>query len=356
MNAEAEARTAARIAAIGTAVPEMKLTQSEAGEFLMKHYGESLSETKRAILKKIFQHPSVHERYYAFSDPEEVIEEDPDARISRFTRYAVDLSASSCRSAIKRAGISTEDVTGLVVNTCTGYICPGLSTYLLERLALSSETRVYDLVGGGCGAAIPNLEMAAGLLHGQDGAILSVSVEICTATFQMGDDLSLIISNALFGDGAGAAVLWKRPGGLAVIDSAGWCAPEHREALRYVYKKGQLHNQLSLHLPEIVSPVIGKVIHTLLKRHGLKTTHIPHWAIHPGGDKIINAIQDELGLTEEQVRVSRTVLANFGNMSSATVWFELDEILRNGIEHGEWCMMVAMGAGMSVHACLLRNV
>ncbi len=242
------------------------------------------------------------------------------------------------------------------MNTCTGYICPGISTYLMERLGLSRSIRVYDLVGSGCGGAIPNLQVAESLLKTNGGVVVSVAVEICTSVFRMGNDLDLILSNALFADGAAAAVLMAKPTGLELIASAGRYVPEQRDAIRFVHKEGQLHNQLSLRLPELVKKCAAEVVADLLSAQGLQTDDIRHWAFHTGGEKIINAMRDEIGIPEERLRATREVLAQYGNMSSPTVWFVLDEILQNGIAAGEWCVMVAFGAGLSAHACLLRKV
>jgi len=93
----------------------------------------------------------------------------------------------------------------------------------------------------------------------------------------------------------------------------------------------------------------------VLEPQSLKPPDIRHWALHSGGEKIINAVRDEVGLSEEQVRATRTVLAEHGNMSSPTVWFVLREIEKQGIAPGEWCIMVAFGAGLSAHAFLLRR-
>ncbi len=345
---------AIRIAAIGTAVPDMKLTQLETAEVLMRYYGAGLKERSRSILQKVFQHPSILKRHHAFIRPEHLVNEDPDVRMERFTHYAINLSKEACLKALHNAKSSIEDVKGVVVNTCTGYICPGISTYLLEHLSLPFDTPAYDLVGAGCGGAIPNLEIAGSLLNTTQGSVLSVSVEICSATFQMSDDLSLIISNAIFGDGAAAALLWKHPTGLAIVDSERFYSPEHREDIRYVYKKGELHNQLSVHLPVVLQKVVPPVVTKLLERHHLKAKDIRHWAIHPGGDKVITAVQNGLGLSPEQIKVTRKILSEYGNMSSPTVWFEMERILSNGVESGEWCVMVGMGAGLSVHVILLR--
>jgi predicted naringenin-chalcone synthase len=252
--------------------------------------------------------------------------------------------------------VTANDVSGLVVNTCTGYLCPGISTYLIEKLGLARGVSVYDLVGSGCGGAIPNLEVSEALLGRKDrGVVVSVSVEICSATFQMEDDLSLLLSNALFGDGAAAAVLWTKPQGYELVASSSRYAPEKREFIRYVHKNGQLLNQLSIKLPEMVRKAAAEVVADVLAPRSLTPRDIKHWALHSGGEKIINAVQDELGLSEEQVRATRSVLSEYGNMSSPTVWFVLRELEKRGVAPGEWCIMVAFGAGFSAHAFLLRK-
>ncbi len=346
------------MASVGTAAPTFVVEQKTGKNFLLKHYAEELTPRSKDVLGKVFTHPSVLRRRIAFEDLQEletIISEDPDTSIERFTRWAVELSSQAVSSAVRQAGIRFGDVAGLVVNTCTGYLCPGISTYLIQKLPLNRKIKAYDLVGSGCGGALPNLQMAEALLHSMNGgAVISVSVEICSATYQMGNNLSLIVSNALFGDGAGAAVLWKQPMGLELVASTNYCQPEHRDAIRYVYRNGQLHNQLSARLPSIVRPGVGSVVRQLLNSQHLSITDIAHWALHPGGAKIVDAVKEELQLSEEQLRPTRYILAEYGNMSSATVWFELEEILRRGISRGDWCLILAFGAGFSLHASLLR--
>jgi len=344
------------IVSMATASPPYSLDQAQAREFLKRHYTRELSSRNRGVLDKVFSHPGIGKRHFTFENPDILVHEGPDGRISRFQKWAVDLSAQAATKALELAGCAAEDIDGIVVNTCTGYLCPGVSTYLIERLGLSRGVKAYDLVGSGCGGAIPNLELAQGILHGKGSrAVLSVSVEICTATFQMGDDVNLIISNAIFGDGAAASVIRRGGPGMMMMDSASLYAPEHREAIRYVYKNGQLHNQIAMRLPKIVKDAVGVLVRDLLSRHNLGMRDIRHWALHASGEKVIAAIQQELGLTEEQLKPSRKVLYNHGNMSSATVWFVMKEIMDNGIARGDWCVAVAFGAGFSAHAFLMKR-
>lgn len=343
------------LASVAVATPPYAADQMEAEAFLTKNYGQRLSERSQSALHTLFSHPSVSRRHFAVDQYGDMIDEDPDHRIERFTRWGIQLSSQAITQALAEAGATTGSISALVVNTCTGYICPGLSTYLIERLGLARDLRVYDLVGSGCVGALPNLEVAASTLNGSpDGVVVSVSVEICSTTLQMGDDLSLLVSNTIFGDGAAAAVVSRRPGGLALIDSSRRHAPEHRDHIRYVYKHGQLHNQLSVELPGLAAKAAAAAVGDLLGRQGLTAKDVRHWALHPGGAKIIDAVRDEMGLSAQQVQASRDVLAQYGNMSSATVWFVLRTLLDRGMDPGDWCLMVSFGAGLSANALLLR--
>jgi predicted naringenin-chalcone synthase len=344
------------IASIATVVPPYNVDQTFAGEFIKEHFGSRLNARSLGLVRNIFSQPSIKKRHFAFDDPKCIVDESPDQRIARFTEKSIELSSQAISRALDQAGVSVRDVTCLVVNTCTGYICPGISTYLIERLGLSRNLRVFDMVGSGCGGAIPNLQVAESMLKKNGGGVaVSASVEICSSTFQMGNDLSLILSNALFGDGAAAVVLWNKPVGFELIASVGRYVPEQRDAIRFVHKQGQLYNQLSLKLPDLVKKAAKEVVADVLSSRGLKTGDIKHWALHTGGEKIINAVRDEIGIPEERLRATRKVLSEYGNMSSPTVWFVLKEIMQNGITAGDWCVMVAYGAGLSAHAVLLRK-
>lgn len=347
---------AAYLAAIGVATPEFTVSQQEAEDFLLHHYDSLLSDRSLRLVKKIFAHPSITRRSLAMEGLSDLLGEDQDQRIARFTRQAVALAAKAMENALAGSGYRPEQVTGLIVNTCTGYICPGLSTYLIEPLGLSKRVQTFDLAGGGCGGAIPNLQLAQALLRvNPDAVVLSVAVEICTATFQMGDDPSLLISNALFGDGAAAALVTSRPGPWRIGACANLTDPAFREEVRYVYKNGQLHNQLAGNLPELVNRCASQAVAGVLQAEGLESDQIRFWALHPGGDKIITAVKQGLELTEEQLQPTRSILSRYGNMSSPTVLFVLREISGAEAESGDYCMMVAYGAGLSAHALLLQR-
>ena len=359
MNRTASAQGAsegAYLAAIGVATPDFAVSQQEAADFLLHHYDSLLSERNLRLVKKIFAHPSIKQRSLAMDGLQDLLAEDQDRRIARFTRHAVALAGQAIENALAGTGYGPEQVTALIVNTCTGYICPGLSSYLIEQLGLSKRVQAVDLVGSGCGGAIPNLQLAEALLRANpEAVVLSVSVEICTATFQMGDDLSLIVSNALFGDGAAAALVTSRPGPWRMVAAANLTEPAFREEVRYVYKNGQLHNQLAGDLPELVNRYASQAVAEVLQPRGLALNDIRFWALHPGGDKIIAAVKQGLQLSEAQLQPTRAILSDYGNMSSPTVLFVLREISQAETAQDDYCMLVAYGAGLSAHALLLQR-
>jgi predicted naringenin-chalcone synthase len=344
-----------RLAAIGTAIPPYRADQLQVEEFFLQNFATKLKRRSLQVLQQFLAHPAIRERRFAIDQPDSLLKEDPDKRIERFTRWALELSVRAAQEAMASAGVAPREVSALVVNTCTGYLCPGLSSYLLEKLELPRNIRTYDLVGGGCGGAIPNLQAAQEYLRAVGkGAALCIAVEICSATFQTADDLGLLLSNALFADGAAAVVLWARPQGVELVASSNRHQPEDRESLRYVYRNGQLYNQLSRALPSLVNRAVAQAVEDVLAPRNLTPADVAHWALHCGGDRVLTAVARALDLPVEKLAPTRETLRRYGNMSSPSVLFTLKDILNNGIHPGDWCMTVSFGAGLSAHSLLLR--
>jgi predicted naringenin-chalcone synthase len=346
------------LASVASASPPTILTQQHAIDLINEYYAVDLRPRSLELIRQFLAHESIQTRHIAVDSPHDLPllkSEAPDHRIERFTRYGVDLAARAAQTALARAGITVREVAAIIVNTCTGYICPGLSTYCIEHMGLSPSVEAYDLVGAGCGGALPNIQMGEAVMARHPGkAVLCIAVEICSATYQMADDPSLLISNAIFGDGAAAAVLWDRPAGLAITGRAARFETRFRDEVRFVHKNGALHNKLSIQLPKIMREIAPAFIRDFLGTNGLTVADIDHWALHPGGDKILSGLAEELGLDSDACAVSRSILRDYGNMSSPTVLFALEKILEQGISPGERCCAVAYGAGLSLHALLLQ--
>lgn len=342
---------------LGTAVPELFLSQLEVLEILEENYARTLTPRAQEVMQKTTLHPGIAKRHFASENKESLLEvknEDPDIRMERFRKWALKLSSEALQSAVSKCGIEMQQIDALIINTCTGYLCPGISSYIIEQLGLSPSTFVYDLVGAGCGGAIPNLQLAKALSENSHLVVAGVAVEICSATFQMGNDLSLLVSNALFADGAAAYLCSPRKNGFIILNSVSETFPQYRETVRYVYKNGQLHNQLHPHLPKIIESVIPGVVGNMLLKSGKSLSSVRNWAIHSGGSKILDSVQSALKLSDDDVQLSRSILKEYGNMSSPTALFALDKI-QSVSAPGEITCVLGFGAGMSVHGCLLEK-
>ena len=215
-----------------------------------------------------------------------------------------------------------------------------------------------DLVGQGCGAAIPNLRAAAALLRTDECAkVLSICVEVCSAAFYLDNDPGVLISACLFGDGAGAAVLAAAP--CPAVRSIEWRAadslhnPAGRDQLRFEHRDGMLRNILSPQVPRLAAGHAAVVLDSVLKNQGLSRQAIDTWIWHAGGRKVLEALQEDCGLAAADVRWSSQVLSEFGNVSSPSVYFALQAALA-GNAPGGWWWMSSFGAGFSCHGALLK--
>ncbi|MEO5677614.1 MAG: 3-oxoacyl-[acyl-carrier-protein] synthase III C-terminal domain-containing protein, partial [Usitatibacter sp.] len=283
---------------------------------------------------------------------------DPDTLHRRFVKHAPALASQAARNALADASVRPGEIDAVVVSTCTGYLCPGLTSYVAEALGLRPDAVHLDLVGQGCGAALPNLRTAEVLLaSGRAQRVLSVCVEVCSAAFYLDDDLGVLVSACLFGDGAGAAVLARSPraGARSVQWKSGASlhAPEHRDALRFEQRGGMLRNILTLPVPKLAADYARRVLDQALVAEGLAQGDVRGWVMHAGGRRVLAELQSRLGLAGGDVRTSAQVLSQYGNLSSPFVLFVLQAALREGQPGGLWWMS-SFGAGFSCHGALLE--
>ena len=178
--------------ALATANPPLYVTQKEA----FAHYDRlfDLAEAERDLYRRLLMDSPIRGRYIGMDSPDEAVETDQDRLVERFLKFGRLTAAAAVRDALRQAELAPEDIGGIVVNSCTGYLCPGLTSYIAEDVGLPTHMMVCDVVGMGCGGALPNLEVATGmLLRRPEKPVLSVAVEICTATLFMGADPGLVV-------------------------------------------------------------------------------------------------------------------------------------------------------------------
>ena len=347
------------VRALATRLPPLRVTQQESFDFFRTHF--ELAADEEALYLRLLLEGPIRSRYFGMDRTEEALDMEPDHLNARFLAAARVIGADAARRAIADAGLQPDDVGGLAVNTCTGYLCPGLSSYLAGDLGLPAAIKTADLAGMGCGGALPNLECAAGwLAAGCAKPVLSVAVEVCSATLFMGNDPGLIVSNSIFGDGAAACVLDEisaesKPTLFRLRDFESGVFPEHLEQLRYRQEGGRLRNVLTRRVPAIGAKCARIVLGRLLERNGLGIETVKWWAVHAGGSAVLDHIGEGLGLDRERLRYSSEVFSEHGNMSSPTVLFAMRRVLDAGRpSRGDSGVLVSFGAGFSAFAALVE--
>ncbi len=345
---------------LGTAHPPRSYTKRDCWEaFLASEWFGKLDRRSRAIAQTVLTRDNgIESRHLALDTLADSFRIDPDTLHARFATHAPALATAASVRALADAGVDAARIDAVIVSTCTGYLCPGLTSYVIEALGLRPDVQAFDLVGQGCGAALPNWRMAEALLGaGATGHVLSVCVEVSSAAMYLDNDPGVLISACLFGDGAGAAVLSSQPPAhqrrVEWKSATSLTNPAEREALRFEQRGGMLRNVLTRPVPHLAAEHAAQVLHSTLDRAGLGVADIDVWIWHAGGRDVLQALKLRLDLREEDLRYSAAMLRQYGNLSSAFVYFVLEAALADRAPAGRWWMS-AFGAGFNCHGALLE--
>ena len=264
---------------------------------------------------------------------------------------------------LDQAQLAAKQVQMLMSTTVTGIAVPSLEARLMNRLPFAPMTRRIPLFGLGCLAGTAGIARCADYLRAYPThAALLLSVELCSLTLQK-QDLSVanLIASGLFGDGASAVLLVGDEHPLApaapvgVIDSCSVFFPDSEEVMGWEVSTSGLKIVLSPGVPHYTREMLPGPLKDFLAQHNLKFGEICHWVSHPGGPKVIDALEEGLALPAGALNRTRQSLAAIGNLSSTSVLIILEEWLRDRIaEPGDWGMMLSMGPGFCAEAALLR--
>ncbi len=347
------------ISGLGTAVPAQRYSKAECwSAFQASDWFARLGPRAHLVTNAVLTRDNgIEARYLALGSLDEVFQIDPDTLHKRFTENAPLLARNAAANALDQARLVPRQIDAVVVSTCTGYLCPGLSGYVAERLGLRSNVQAFDLVGQGCAAALPNFNLSHALLaSGQCRHVLSVCVEVCSAAMYLDDDPGVLVSACLFGDGAGAAVLshvsQKLARRIEWLDSESLLSPAQRNALKFESRQGMLRNVLTRQVPHLAAGYAHQVLETVMQRAGRDAADIKAWIVHAGGRDVLLAIGKEFGLDPHELRYSARILHDYGNLSSAFVYFVLQAALADQAPAGVWWLS-SFGAGFSCHGALL---
>jgi predicted naringenin-chalcone synthase len=338
------------IRAIGRATPPYRVTQEES--FYLSRY-------ERDSARRIFLNSGIDSRHFYFDEGPR-LDETSDELNARYLRGALQTGCRAARNCLDIAGLSPRDVDLLVVCTSTGYVCPDIGTRLIGHMGFRPDVRRAPLTGLGCAGAVPGLRHAADFTQAHPGLVsLMLAVEICSACYYFDGTLETVVGNAICSDGAAAVLLTDSPAVRdpypAIVDFESFLDPGHLQTVGFDHQEGKLRIVLGTTVRDLAAPLIQGALTPLLDRHGLSRADIRFWVAHPGGRRVIDNVQTALGLTDAQLRFSRAILRHHGNMSSPTVLFVLDEVVRAGDPHtGDWGVLIALGPGMAAELALLQ--
>ena len=347
---------------LGTALPEFSITQELAAELTSKVSGHDEDQARR--LAALYRRSGVRKRHVTLLDRLDVTAE-PDGSFGASTRARMEhyeeairpLAREAASRALAASGIAPIEVTHLVTVSCTGFAAPGFDLSLFTGLGLDSGVQRTHVGFMGCHGALNGLRVASAFAGSDPSArVLLCAAELCSLHFQFGYDSDLAVSNALFADGAAAVVgRAESPGGpdaWRLVASGSALMPETADAMSWKIGDHGFEMTLSARVAGLIAENLREWLEGWLGVRGLAIADVASWAIHPGGPRILDAVETALGLPRSATIESRDVLATCGNMSSPTVLFILDRLRHRKAPRP--CVSLAFGPGLAIEAALFE--
>jgi len=365
------------IASMATAVPENKHRQADLAAFMCELY--QYADPQKKKLKLLYARSAIETRHSVIPDYSSTMEEraffpktrnllpfpNLEYRMQYFNKTALHLAVKAIEDCVE-GKIKYSQIIHLITVSCTGLSAPGLDVDLVQHLHLNENIHRSSINFMGCYAAIHALKQADYICKSDpDSRVLIVCVELCTLHFQKADDQDNIMANLLFADGAAAALIV--PEGFAQTNQLHGFGLKNFHAQLSLNGKNEMAWQLSStgflmtlssYIPELIERGIKNLFEKAAQHLQIKKQEIKHWAIHPGGRKVLEVIQKELELDDEALASSYKVLKDYGNMSSPTILFVLKHLWEEKVirEEKEITFAVAFGPGLTMESIMLENV
>lgn len=358
-----------KILSIGTAVPAHKHRQEDILDFMQRVY--ALNETDKRKLKFLYKQGGIDTRYsvvpdyslpaaqWQFYSPSENLEPFPklEQRMKWFQQEAAPLSLQAVQKCVEN--FPEKRVTHLITVSCTGMSAPGLDLELLELLELPATTFRTSVNFMGCYAALHALKIADAFCKADKKAnVLIVCTELCTLHFQKEHTVDNITSSMLFADGSAAVLVSgdNEQEGLQIDHFYSTVALKGKTDMAWELSSRGFLMTLSSYVADMIEEDFDELVQKALAAAGLSKEMIGHWCIHPGGKKILEAVHKSLGFTNGQLQHGYDILQEYGNMSSPTVLFVLERIMKNlKKEQPEKIFGAAFGPGLTMETLILSS-
>ena len=357
---------------IATASPPYKVTQSKAAEELKKRM--KITPVQSRLIDTAAHYSGIDTRYIVVPDAEETasdlfytnkVDDLPGTkkRMDEYEKWTKILSCNAAGKLFKETNFNPKKINRIITISCTGFFAPGLDYYIMKEFNIPPAAKRTNIGFMGCAASLIGFNSVLEALrpaevNGEINALL-ISVELCSLHLHLEPTRDNILANTLFADGC-AVVLFSnskeyKPK-LDLLETRSITFDNSVEFMGWKIGDTGFEMILSPELPKMILEHAAPALINILKDIGIEKESIKHWALHPGGRAILDALQVGLNLSDEQVLPSRTILKNFGNMSSASILYVLKELLNaSAIKKDEFCCAVAFGPGLSMEVAILKG-
>jgi predicted naringenin-chalcone synthase len=359
-----------KIISIGTAVPKYSAKQSTILDFMQTAYNDNNASR---MLKVLFNYSGINTRYSVLPDfdnslPDHVLFSENQCtptvmdRADIFKEHAVKLAIEAIRNSLNKLNKSIDEfeITHLITVTCTGIYAPGIDAAIIEQLELPNDIFHTSINFMGCNAAFPALKLADMIAKTDPNSkVVIVCVELCTLHFQPKNNHDNLLSNTIFGDGAAAVLVV--PDNLTNIDYQGGMSingfyslllNKGKDLMSWNITPVNFEMVLDARIPEFIGDEVDELVLKAGKKLNITTDKIDRWAIHPGGKKILDTIKKQLKLNDSDLQYSYKVLDEYGNMSSPTILFVLNEIMQELHKPDETIFSIGFGPGLSIETAM----
>jgi alkylresorcinol/alkylpyrone synthase len=333
-----------RLLALKSAVPPHVLEQSDVVIRAGQLFGERRDIER---LLPVFSNTGIDRRYSCVPIDWYAADHGWRDRTDLYVRNATDLLENVANALLEEAGLTKDDIDAIVVSSTTGIATPSLDALVIERMGLRRDIRRLPIFGLGCAGGVIGLSRAADLANARPGSrVLFLVVELCALTFRKNDlTKSNFVATALFGDGAAGAILSTEGEGPAFGAAGEYTWPDSLGIMGWEVEEDGLKALFSQSIPTLVANDFTTILHAFLARNDLKLTDIDRFACHPGGAKVLDALEDAFQIERGALTESRSILRDYGNMSAVTALFVLERM--DWRKKDQRILMTALGPGFS---------
>jgi alkylresorcinol/alkylpyrone synthase len=309
-------------------------------------------------VKKIFENAGVDKRYSIMSPLDVFTETSFEKRNDMYKTEAIKLGKACLQDALNKADWRPEDLDYIITVSCTGIMIPSLDAYLINELKLKQDIVRLPVTEMGCAAGISGMIYAKNFLKANpEKRAAVVAVESPTATFQLNDySMVNIVSAAIFGDGAACVLMssYEEDEGPEIIAEEMYHFYDAERMMGFDLTDSGLKMVLDIEVPEVIGQHFENIIYPFLAKNGMNIKDVDHLIFHPGGKKIIQTVEDLFGNMGKNIEATKDVMRQYGNMSSATVLYVLDQFLQHDYPKGTTGLMLSFGPGFSAQRILLQ--